>query len=248
MMLSLLARYFSVHDYTVDLVDVARIERARRLHIDAVIGVVFDDRIRALKQTPELPIVTVNKPMPEDGFHAVWFDHEQEAHQATAYLLARGHRRIGFLEVLGKNWGATERQRGYCAALAQVGVEVDPRLMRFTRGTPLLEQLGGLVRLGCTALVNFSEDAILEVPYQLRVGLGLRIPQDISLVSLETNPVLKYLTPALTVVHQPLHELARTIVETTFSLIRTPPEDGTPLGVRLESFLVEGASVATRSA
>jgi LacI family transcriptional regulator len=73
----------------------------------------------------------------------------------------------------------------------------------------LYDILARITRNGVTALLNFSEDSALEAIHILTNILGLSIPENISVITMEDLPVFQYLTPPHTVIRQPLAELVR---------------------------------------
>jgi DNA-binding LacI/PurR family transcriptional regulator len=103
-------------------------------------------------------------------------------------------------------------------------------------------------RGGATALLNFSEDASLQVLHFLSNILKLRIGKDISTISLEDLPIYQYFTPPQTTVHQPMEELARLAVEKMLELCdQTRADrraDAPPVDLCLPSALIERESVA----
>ena len=95
-----------------------------------------------------------------------------------------------------------------------------------------------------TGILNFSEDASMEVLHILGNILKLQIGKDISVISLEDVSIYQYLNPPQTTVFQPLEELARTAVQTMLDLC-----DGKSMGLEvmnvcLPTRLIERDSVA----
>lgn len=103
---------------------------ARR--VDGIIAVpaAADQRHLAAAVADGVPVVLASRP--PEGFEAdcVLVDDFGGARDATARLIARGHRRIGFLGSPPAVYTGTERLRGYAAALAAAGLPTDERLVR----------------------------------------------------------------------------------------------------------------------
>ncbi len=247
-MTSLISRYLAAARYAIELIDIENLDLAAQAHIEGVIGVIFDDRFTRLKKIANLPLLTINHPMPDQGVHSISADHYQQAVLATEHLLQRGHRRIALLQIEPDEWGNRERRRGYCDVLLKHGLDVDESLFLFTLQQPVYDTTTRLVRRGATAILNFSEDASLEVIHLLSNILGLRIGKDISMISLEDLPIYHYLTPPQTTVRQPLEELARLAVENMLELVeatRAGKSNPTPINLTIPSELIERDSVAT---
>ncbi len=245
-MVSLVSQYLAENGYAVELIDIENLELACKADIQGAIGVVFDERLANLREVPNLPLLTINKPMTDLGIHSVRADHYQQSVIATQHLLDRGHRRIAFLAIEPEEWGSRERRRGYEDTLRQAGIMPEPMWIQYTIGRPIYDILGRWTQRDVTAILNFSEDASLEVLHVLSNILKLRLGQDISTISLEDLPVYQYFSPPQTTVSQPLGELARLAVENMLRLCdRNQPNGKKIIDVCLPTSLLERDSVAT---
>ncbi|GMV82306.1 MAG: hypothetical protein AMXMBFR7_34900 [Planctomycetota bacterium] len=90
-------------------------------------------RIPLLRRYAQLgiPVVLVDRPLENVRIHSVSLDNVHAAADATARLIALGHRRIAFLRfiqmgLLDVDADAKERQRGYQRALREAGLEARP--------------------------------------------------------------------------------------------------------------------------
>jgi LacI family transcriptional regulator len=75
-------------------------------------------------------LVFVDRPPGYIDADVVLSDHAGGAREATAHLLAAGHRRIAYLGDRRRIHSAVERLRGHSEALAAAGVPYDPSLVR----------------------------------------------------------------------------------------------------------------------
>ncbi|GGV58563.1 LacI family transcriptional regulator [Streptomyces longisporoflavus] len=103
---------------------------ARR--VDGIIAVpaAADQRHLAAAAADGVPVVLASRP--PEGFEAdcVLVDDFGGARAATARLITRGHRRIGFIGSPPAVYTGTERLRGYAAALAAHGIPFDDSRVR----------------------------------------------------------------------------------------------------------------------
>ena len=76
------------------------------------------------------PVVFLDRPPHGIPADAVLLDNAGGGRGATEHLLAQGHERIAYVGDSDVMWTASERLAGYRFALAEAGVEVDPRLVR----------------------------------------------------------------------------------------------------------------------
>lgn len=120
---------------------------------------------------------------------------------ATKYLLNLGHTRIGFLGSPSIRIYAADRKSGYILALTEAGLSFDPSLcielpsIPKDRSDKLIQFLSSKDRP--TALV-VSDDIIAMVIEKTAFELGLRIPEDLSIVSFNNSLFAKLSTPQLT--------------------------------------------------
>lgn len=207
-MTSLLMRGALQRDAGIELFDIEQLDKVASCHIDAAVGVVFDDRLQALNDYPSLPVVAINHPMADQGISSVYTDHYDQGYSATRHLLERGHQQIAFLAIEPDEWGSRERRRGCEEALAEAGLELDPAHARYTVDVPAYDLLQRWSRNGVSAILNFSEDTAGEVLHILTNILHQRIGHDISTITLEDLPIYQYFSPPQTVIRQPLEALA----------------------------------------
>lgn len=131
---------------------------------------------------------------------------------ATRHLLALGHTRIGIITGPLSMMCAKARLDGYKAALDEQNVEFDPALVRegdfrtaggYKQALTLLEDEANRP----TAIFAGSDLQAMGV-YEAARTLGLRIPEDLSVVGFDDVQTSAYMGPALTTVHQPLQDMA----------------------------------------
>lgn len=129
---------------------------------------------------------------------------------ATAHLVALGHRRIATITGPQDQDNAVARLAGYRTALIQAGLAVDDELIRDgDYGVDAgFRAAGLLLRLDDppSAVFASSDDTALGVLRAAREQ-GVRVPEDLAVVGFDDLPVAAWLDPALTTVRQPLAEM-----------------------------------------
>ncbi|MEI6168951.1 MAG: LacI family DNA-binding transcriptional regulator [bacterium] len=246
-MTSLITRFVMQRKLGVEIVDMDNLDTLYDSGIKAAIGIVFDDRIAALHEIPNLPVLTINHPMVNMGIHSLYTDHFEQGMSATKHLLEKGHRRIAFMADLSTEWGGCERRRGYEQAMKEAGLTVDPSWVRFSEEAPIYDILRRWVRDEATAILNFGERVGPEAIHVLQSVFNLQIGRDISTITLEELPFYQYLSPPQTVIRQPLEELARLAVDSAMELAGACGQGKASrkvLDIRLHGELVERDSVA----
>ncbi len=129
---------------------------------------------------------------------------------ATRHLLDLGHRRIAVIGGPAGFLGARARREGCRAAMDAAGVRLDDRLVR-TGGFTFADgrDLGGeLLRLPepPTAVLCGNDLQALGV-YAAAWRLGLRVPEDLSVVGFDDIENTRWCCPPMTTVRQPLAEM-----------------------------------------
>ncbi|MFI7128030.1 LacI family DNA-binding transcriptional regulator [Nonomuraea sp. NPDC050153] len=130
---------------------------------------------------------------------------------ATRHLLELGHRRIAIIAGPDSALSSRARLDGYRTALDMAGVPVDPELIG--RGDFFIE--GGLaeahhlLRLPDrpTAIFATNDGQAIGV-YHAAHQLGLRVPDDLSVIGFDDMPSVRWAIPPLTTIRQPLTEMA----------------------------------------
>jgi DNA-binding LacI/PurR family transcriptional regulator len=161
---------------------------------------------------------------------------------ATRHLLELGHRRIAV--ITGPDYALSSRARldGYRAALETAGVPVDPALI--CRGDFLIEgglaQAHRLLRLPDppTAIFTCNDGEAIGV-YRAAYDLGVRIPDDLSVIGFDDLPPGRWAIPPLTTIRQPLTEMAAAAATMLVTLAQG--------GILTQSRLELGTELVTRS-
>ena len=169
---------------------------------------------------------------------------------ATRHLIQLGHRRIGVVAGPSRMLCSRARLDGYRAALETAGLRFDPRLVvtgefHHEAGHKLgLDLLRPEDRP--TAVVAGNDLQALGV-YEAARELGLRIPQDLSVVGFDDLPVARWVGPPLTTVRQPLAEMAAAALHMVIGLARGDERTRTATRIELATELVVRASTAAPS-
>lgn len=195
----------------------------------------------------QLPVAVLGRQVsfPTPGSISLALDNRQAAHDLVTYLLDRGHRRIGHITGPRDHADARERLAGYRQALEDRGLPFQPSLV--VQGD-FLEPSGliGTQRLlaqhpDMTAIFSAND----QMAYGARLALyrmGLRVPEDMSLVGFDDLPGSTYTTPPLTSVRQPMAEMGHWLAR--FVVAQLIGQETEPFQPRLELRLRE--SVAPR--
>ncbi|MDQ8020845.1 MAG: substrate-binding domain-containing protein [Moraxellaceae bacterium] len=206
-------------------------ERIRLLMARRIDGVVILTGNLADTQIVEFathqPIVALGRTLVAPNVRAVRFAQERGGYMAVRHLLELGHRRIAFIAGPVGHVDANDRYAGYVRAHMEVGLDPDPALV--VQGDFL--ETGGVTAM--TALLDSGVDftAVFAANDQSAFGArmvlyrrGLSVPGDVSLVGFDDLPAAAYVTPPLTTVHQPIHEMGLFAARALLGMLGQPAE------------------------
>jgi len=164
---------------------------------------------------------------------------------AARHLVDLGHRRIAMISGPDDVLFCRARQDGYRAALAAAGLSAEPDLLvhaDLTREDGCAAAAGLLARPDRPTAIFASNDLQALGIYQAAREAGLRIPDDLSVVGFDDLPVVAWVDPPLTTVHQPLTEMAVAATELAMALGRG--EKAPQVGLEIATTLTVRASTA----
>lgn len=153
----------------------------------------------------------------------VTVDNEEGAYQAARYLLELGHRRIATITGQLHVTSGIERLKGFKRALREAGVSIAPEYVQEGRFDRLSGYEKGLMLLQFsprpTAIFAANDLVALGVLAALR-ELGLRCPEDLSLVGFDDQELASFTNPALTTVAQPAYQMGARAAGLLFERLR----------------------------
>ena len=165
--------------------------------------------IRALLTQRRIPFARIGSTGPGPGI-SIAMDDAAAADAATRHLASLGHRRIGFITGSDEYALSAARLEGYQRAIREAGLDIDTSLVApgdftFQSGIAATNRLLSLADPP-TAIVASSDQmslAALEVAKER----GMELPRDLSVVSFDDTPIVKFSTPPLTAIRQPISEM-----------------------------------------
>ena len=157
-----------------------------------------------------MPVVTLMRSIPGFRGSSVEVDDQLGGSLAAQHLLDLGHRALGFLGY-GDNYFSAERLRGFEETVCQAGVSLRPEWVAAD-----LELGDDPARRAATRILTLdhrptalfcASDRLAARAMQAALALGLRVPDDLSLVGFNGDPWTGLLAVPLTTVAQPRLEL-----------------------------------------
>jgi LacI family transcriptional regulator len=172
----------------------------------------------------DAPIVSIDPLMSNPNYASVHATNYQGATDAMNYLLDLGHTRIGFISGRAELESSTRRLKGYRDALEKAGISIDEQLIgagdyTTETGANCARELLSLDHPP-TAIFASNDQAAIGV-YQVAQEIGLRIPEDLSVVGFDNIMESKYM--GLTTVDQFISEMGFIATRMLIKLINGGP-------------------------
>jgi len=146
------------------------------------------------------------------------------------YLIGLGHRRIGFITGRYDMQSAIRRFQGYQDSLAEMDIAYDPELVQHGDYTRERGQAAARLLLERpdrpTAIFAANDRSAIGV-IDVAKELGLRIPQDLSVVGFDNIPESMHGTPMLTTVDQSIQEMGALATKLLISILQGETPENT---------------------
>lgn len=191
--------------------------------VDAIVtaSVTMSNDLTAQCDAAGIPVVMFNRKQDDARLSSVTSDNIAGGRDVAHFLLAGGHRRIAHIAGLRESSTGRDRAQGFIAALAAHGVEpvavVDGRYdaeeaQRHTRALFGQSSRPDAVFVG-------NDHMAFAVLDTLRFELGLRVPQDVSVVGYDDVPIAAWPAYDLTTIRQPVNRMVDATVSTLLGRI-----------------------------
>ncbi len=170
-----------------------------------------DLELIALAEAPT-PFVLLDRYVAGLESRCITFDHHKASLMAVQYLLDNGHTQIACIAGPSNRENSLGRKQGYLDAMRQAGIEVSDtwcaegdygRQSGYLAAKTILES-APLV----TAIYSCSEEMTVGALQYLHEA-GIKVPEQISIVSFDSIDRCADLYPTVTAVHFPISDMAR---------------------------------------
>jgi LacI family transcriptional regulator len=226
--------------------ELVRLMRSHQVAGTIVIPSGSEDDCRRLGELDrDMPMVAVDNAPLGMALDTVVLDNRKAAALATGHILSQGHEAIAVLTGPEHRFVSHERFLGFQAALEQQRIPLrDAHVRRGNFHVEAAREAGLALLRGKprpTAIFVTNNQMLIGV-MQAVAEAGLRVPDDISIVSIDDFPWASAFMPALTTVRQPISEMAAVAFDRLAS--RIAGEDGAPRRAVLEPELLVRQSCA----
>jgi LacI family transcriptional regulator len=186
------------------------------------------EKFKYLKVPCVFLTVSAGDDIPLDNYSSVRIDDEADSFRAIEYLVALGHRKIGFIynAPLDKITPNSLRLSGYNKAMEHFNLPYEPGLIAtdysnlsgYDFGFKMMKQLL-MKNKDMTAVFVFADIVAIGAAKAI-LSSGLRIPEDISIIGFDGIEQAEFYHPSLDTVAQPADQMALSSVELLFDMIQ----------------------------
>ena len=189
-----------------------------------------------------VPMVLFNRAQDEPNMSAITSDNIEGGKKIAKFLISSGHKKISY--IAGWEGASTQRDResGFISILNHAGLSLHSRKV----GNFVFEDSREATR---SMFFNNPPEAVFvandhmafAVMDTLRYELGLKIPNDVSVVGYDDVPAASWPSYSLTTVQQPVNIMVRETVEILIEKIENPE-------ARPQKIKVDGPLILRKSA
>lgn len=223
--------------------EVELIEMLKERRVDGIIisTTQKETAVFAQMKREKYPFVLIDRNLPRLSTNFVGIDNYAGAFEATGHLIRNGYQKIGLLKI-SPAWLSTikDRELGYRNAIKQNGMRVNTKIIRTIDFTNIRQTVRTVLR----ELIQppYKIDALFSVNNNITVAcmeylneIGLRIPQDIAIVSFDDIDLFRFSYPTITAIAQPVGEIGKVAVTILLEEIisKTAKEEQVALPVKL---------------
>ena len=204
----------------------------------------LDDPLISYMHEKEIPFVVIGKASAYVN-DTIYVDNDNlvAGQEAANYLISLGHRRIAFVCDNISQIFAYERHAGFRLSMMQNGLEVPEEYLLYGISMPL-DETSALAKLLMsshrpTALI-IVDDTVALATLQLCHEMGLKLPEDLSIITFNNSIMVKLANPPLTTIDINSRQLGVEAASQLINLIEHPYMTATKIIV--PHYLVERKS------
>ena len=225
------------------------VEFLSRKRVDGIISMPVDAEGNHLKkfQKTGKPIVLIDRRIRELSCDSVLVDNEKAAEDAMRVFFQAGHRKIGIIGGPEEISTAQERLQGYRNAYEKENIPVRESLIY--HGDYTIQ--GGVQGIEKLVADNPDMTAVFVTNYEMTMGavigmneLGLKIPEQLSVIGFDNLQFARACNPKLTIVAQPTQGIAGEVAGIMLKRLEgAASEETEPITEKLGAEIIMGKSV-----
>jgi LacI family transcriptional regulator len=181
-----------------------------------IYSTIYTRRVQLPAELGNIPTVLLNCHDETHKYPTIIPGELSGGHAATDQLIAAGHKRIGYIN--GEPWmeAAKDRLKGYRRALATADLAFDPAMVRdgdWMASTGFEATLSLMAEAKPPTGIFCANDLMAVGAIEAIKSLGLKVPEDVSVMGYDDQEISRHTRPPLTTVLLPNYEMGRSAVE-----------------------------------
>lgn len=183
-----------------------------------------ENQILSLKKS-RTPFVLIDRHFPDIETNYIVIDNVQAAYEGTVHLIKKGYRKIACVTLNVHLNNMNQRVLGYKQALIDNNIQIDDELIKMMTFSHEKDELVDAVKQlepgnkNKVEAVFFTTSKLGIMGIETIHSLGLKIPDDIAVVSFDDPDAYKISQPPISAIAQPLTEIGRQSVEVLLELM-----------------------------
>lgn len=194
-------------------------------------------QVLAVIEASAIPYVRISPSTNLTKSASVRMDEFDAAHNLTKYLLAQGHKDIGFILGHPEHGGSHLRFDGFAKALKESGITPNPKWIsqgyfHFLSGREAARRIFENTKKP-SAIFAANDYMAFGLMAYLQ-DIGRKVPEDVSIVGFDDVPGCQLVWPHLTTIHQPVTDMGYAASEI---LLNHAPKNGNTSIAQIEEVL-----------
>ncbi|EHR0219380.1 LacI family DNA-binding transcriptional regulator [Clostridium perfringens] len=208
-----------------------------------IMGLKTTDRYFTEIINSEIPSVVVDTQIIGENTSSISIDNIKAAKEAVTFLIKNGHRNIGFINGHNKAVVSKERREGYIQALREEGIKVKERFIGDCEYSEIKSYMNAeryLKKNPELTAIFFASD-FMAIGFMRRCKeIGVKVPEDISVMGFDDINLCKYVSPPLSTINQDFWKMG---YESVKLLLGTLKYNKKGIHKNLEEKIVDRASI-----
>jgi LacI family transcriptional regulator len=207
---------------------------------DEVAGLIKDD----------LPVVLFDRYYPNVDSSYVVIDNMVATYNATKYFVDHGYKNIAFITFSSHQTQMQARLDGYNKALKESGLEPNVKEVVFHQEAKyIIAPIAEFLKSKKFDAILFGTNRIGVCGLKVIHDSGLRVPDDIAVISFDDYDVFELYSPSITAIAQPIEEIADNVITILLNKLNTPVHNRTNQKITLNTeLMVRGSSAVQKGA
>lgn len=195
----------------------------------------------------DCPLVLINDPIDELSVPRIYINNFQAAYQATRHLIECGHTRIAHIGGRTSSYPSYQRFEGYQRAMCDAGFSKwvqEYTVMDNINREQAKASAKRLLQMDNRPTAFFAaNDSLAFGVCSAATELGLRVPNDVSVVGYDDIKMAATFEPPLTTIHQPIYEMGRRSIQLMMTQVSGNKSAVLPESIVLSASLIKRGSV-----